>query len=596
MSNFLKYILYALFLSVAVTFFSSCEEEEEWMSLPNGKVSFAIGQVTTETGTRATPSELGKPLADKFNLKVQRRQNDYLAYEGKFVESLEVKIGDYDITASCGQNVIIGRDAPYYIGTAQATIREDQSENVVIPCRVGNALVSVRFGKDAAEQERFSQFYDDYGLLVKNGDYSMSIGKDETHSSIYFPAGTSPELVFYGTLKQDGGRTVSTTLTHQSLPTVFNAADHAILTLSLSDPVSAISVSISKVELVESTLDETIPLSWLPVPKITARHNYNSNGMLMGTDLTFSNTYPEMTWEARVSNAQGDTVRRVTGTGELSSGYVASEEWPYLQAGKYKATYFLHTDDGVTKVSSREFSVGKPEISLSLGGYTSYDKYVVGDIEAANSSDGFTLYNPQVSVNISPALVKISKYGYLLTYDFNGSEQTSSSNSVLLENMVLAAQLNTYLLSANVQFAGESASAQRDFRITGIPFCFEPPTTSTWQKSGDVTDEDGYVRMGRWNGGSQSITYTQVALPAGIRLALDYKFKPNSGLITTTLTIYAGDQELVSGKANSYENPTYEGVKEFTTSASATNVRCYNSYGAGNTGTDVYRVAMKYRQ
>lgn len=594
MNNCERNILYLVLISVALILFSSCAQED-WTSLPEGELKLSIGQVCVETETRATPSELGKPVAEMFKLKVQRSESDDVAYEGTFVESLQLNIGTYDITATCGENVIIGRDTPYYIGFVQATINKDEPSAATIPCRVGNALVSVRFGHNEEETERFNRFYEDYGLLVRNGEYSMAIGKDETNSSIYFPEGTSPELVFYGTMKQDGDRVVSSVLTHPSLPSVFGAADHAIVTLSLPDPESAIVVNIAKVELVESNLDETIPLSWLPVPSVRPNHNYNVQGMLMGTDLIFSNTYPEMEWEARVTNAKGDTVRRITGSGELISKYTDSEEWPYLPNGRYKATYYLHSEGEVNKVSSREFNVGSPNLTITIGGYTSYDKYEEGDIEAANALEGNTLYELQVQTNVAPALTKISKYAYQFLFDFNGEEQSSDNNLCLLGNKVLPAKLDTYMLKANVEFAGEKTSVQRDFRVTGIPFSFEPPTTSTWSKSGDVTDEGEYARMGMWNGGEQSLTYSNVAIPSGLRLALDYKFKPNAGAISTTLTIYAGEQSLVSGKAESYKNPTYEGVQEVTLSASATNVRCHNSYGAGATGTDVYRVAMRYR-
>jgi hypothetical protein len=86
-----------------------------------------------------------------------------------------------------------------------------------------------------------------------------------------------------------------------------------------------------------------------------------------------------------------------------------------------------------------------------------------------------------------------------------------------------------------------------------------------------------------------------VAIPTGTQLSLDYKFKPNAGAVSTTFTISAGNQTLVSEKANSYQNPTYEGVQSVTISPDATYIRCHNSYGAGVTGTDLYRIGLQYR-
>lgn len=576
------------------SFLASCVQEDG-LSLANGKLHLSIGKVSTQTESRATPSELGKPLAEHFQLKIQRQDSQYTAYEGAFQKEISVNIGTYDITATYGEDVIIGRDTPYYIGTAEAIVNKDASTTVSIPCKVGNALVSVFFGKNQDENARFDKFYEEYGLLVHIGNYSMGIDKEQTASSIYFPAGSQPQFYFYGTLKSDNGRMVSIELNHKNLPDVFHAADHAKLTLTLPDPESALGVNISKADVTTVQLDETIPLSWLPVSTVIPTHQYNEDKMLVGTNLTFSNNYPGMEWKAVVTNANGETVRTVTGSGALFSEYKSSSDWPYLPAGKYKATYYLVKEDGENKVSSREFIVGQPTLTAKAEGYTSYDKYLSRDIDAANAADGYTLYEPQVSVNISPSLTANPRYNYQMTYTFNGETKTTTTNIQNIGNKKLDARLAAYQLSMNVQFAGEQVAANNDFYITGIPFMFAPPTTSTWEKDGDVTDDEDYARMGRWNGGSQSLTYTKVAIPTGTRISLDYKFKPNAGAVSTTFTISAGNQTLVSGKANSYQNPTYEGVQSVTISPDATYIRCHNSYGAGNTGTDLYRVGLQYR-
>ena len=569
--------------------------QEDGLSMANGKLHLSIGKISTQTESRATPSELGKPLAEQFQLKIQRQGSQYTTYEGTFQEEFSVKVGTYDITATYGEDVIIGRDTPYYIGTTEAIVNKDASTTASIPCKVGNALVSVFFGKNQDETARFDKFYEEYGLLVQIGNYSMGINREQTASSIYFPAGSQPQFYFYGTLKSDNGRMVSIELNHKNLPDVFHAADHAKLTLTLPDPESALGVNISKADVTTVQLDETIPLSWLPVSTVIPTHQYNEDKMLVGTNLTFSNNYPSMEWKAVVTNTNGETVRTVTGSGALFSEYKSSSDWPYLPAGKYKATYYLVKEDDENKVSSREFIVGQPTLTAKAEGYTSYDKYLSRDIDAANAADGYTLYEPLVSVNISPSLTANPRYNYQMTYTFNGETKTTTTNIQNIGNKKLDARLAAYQLSMNVQFAGEQVAANNDFYITGIPFMFAPPTTSTWEKDGDVTDDGDYARMGRWNGGSQSLTYTKVAIPTGTQLSLDYKFKPNAGAVSTTFTISAGNQTLVSGKANSYQNPTYEGVQSVTISPDATYIRCHNSYGAGATGTDLYRVGLQYR-
>ena len=587
-------LLYTTLSLLVALFFSACSQED-LADLPNGKLQLAIGQVATDLQTRATPSELGKPVAEKFNIKVQRSGTSLVAYEGRFVESIEVKTGKYDITATYGEDVKIGRDMPFYIGTAQAIVEKDKPNSVTIPCKVGNSLISVRFGEDETERMRFDRFYEDYGIIVKIGEYSTVIKKDETATSVYFSAGSAPEIIFYGTLKLEQGRAVSMTLTHEDMPTAFQAADHARITVSLPDPESAIKVQISKLELTEARLDETIPLSWLPVPTATAEHTYSEQGLLTGTKLTFSNAYPEMTWEARISNEAGDTVRKVKGTGALVSEYTDSEEWPYLMAGKYKATYFLHTEGSVDKVSSREFLINAPQLEVTLGGYTSHSLYEEGNITAANQSDGHTIYNPQIVVKIAPELIAMKKYGYQMEYTFNEDIANSEQNTITLNTVKLAARTQPYVMSADVVFDGVRVQKSKNFLLTGIPFHFEPPTTTTWEKNGDVTDDGNYARFGNWSGGSQSLTYRNVAVPAGTHLSLDYKFFTTSDL-NNTFTISAGDQVIVSASTSGYSEADRDGTESFTLSAATTSIRCVNSYGAGLSRTDLYRVGMKYRQ
>ena len=582
-------------LSLLVALFFSACSQEDLADLPNGKLQLAIGQVATDLQTRATPSELGKPVAEKFNIKVQRSGTSLVAYEGRFVESIEVKTGKYDITATYGEDVKIGRDMPFYIGTAQAIVEKDKPNSVTIPCKVGNSLISVRFGEDETERLRFDRFYEDYGIIVKIDEYSTVIKKDETSTSVYFSAGSAPEIIFYGTLKLEQGRAVSMTLTHEDMPTAFQAADHARITVSLPDPESAIKVKISKLELTEARLDETIPLSWLPVPTATAEHTYSEQGLLTGTKLTFSNAYPEMTWEARISNEAGDTVRKVKGTGALVSEYTDSKEWPYLMAGKYKATYFLHTEGSVDKVSSREFLINAPQLEVTLGGYTSHSLYEEGNITAANQSDGHTIYNPQIVVKIAPELIAMKKYGYQMEYTFNEDIANSEQNTITLNNAKLTARTQPYVMSADVVFDGVRVQKSKNFLLTGIPFHFEPPTTTTWEKNGDVTDDGNYARFGNWSGGSQSLTYRNVAVPAGTHLSLDYKFFTTSDL-DNTFTISAGDQVIVSASTSGYSEADRDGTESFTLSAATTSIRCVNSYGAGLSRTDLYRVGMKYRQ
>ena len=593
----IAYILISLF---TVAFMGACSQEEI-DSLANGTLHLSIGHAAPKVETRATPAQLGKPLADKFSLRIQRSGSSIVFYDGKFVSDLEVKIGTYDITAYYGEDVVIGKDAPYYEGVATALIEEDKSTSVTIPCRVANALISVIFGRDEVERKRFDRFYTDYGLIVKIGDHSLALTADEVESSIYFPAGSTPTLIFYGTLKEND-ELVWCELSSTSLPIPFAAADHAIVTLNLPDPESALNVDITKVEVVTESMVETIPLSWLPLSTATAQHHYDEQGILVGTDVTFSNSYPGMTWKAVVTNANGEEVRSVSGTGELLSAYNSSSAWFYLPSGNYKATIYLEDEGNFNKVGSRDFNVGKPELKLTLGGYSSYTKFLEGDVDAANACDRGSVYDISVSLNVSEVL--LAKFPYTFTYQYGTmavENVTTGKNSFKRSSPLTgqAVDFTPYRLKANASFDGATAEGKLDFYITGLPVTYAPPTESAgWKATGTVSFSDENVILGH-NAGqySQSITNNDIALPQSTKVALDYDVKIRTGWAQgTTLTISIGEDPFFSqskGTSNFDETP-YKGTVMMPLTNDAAEIKCHNSYGLEQVYSYIYSLSLKY--
>lgn len=575
-------------------------EQEEITTLPNGTLHLKIGHTSKKTETRATPLQLGKPLAEKFSLKIQRCGSESVAYDGKFVEDIELRIGTYDIMAYYGENVKIGKDSPYYEGVATARIEENQSSSVTIPCRVANALVSVIFGRDEKERKRFDKYYTNYGLAVRIGEHALNLSCEDAESSIYFPAGSSPTFLFYGTLKAED-RLVSYELTSEAIPEIFEAADHSIITLSL--PESALEVNITKVEMGTVAIEETIPLSWLPVSTATAWHHYNYQGFLVGTDITFSNTYPGMQWKAVVTNAENEVMRSIVGTGELKSTYSSSSDWPYLPSGNYKATFYVITGESEREMGSREFNVGSPDLNITIGGYSSYTKYLEGEVDVANTCERHTIHAPSVGLNVSESLLSHGAYDYTFTYtyvDFTDNVPAGKSGYSVEAITDQAVSFNPYRLSANASFDGVTVSNYKDFYITGLPVKYAPPTKAKgWEASSYVTFSDGEVRLGKnaWSNG-QDITNTDFAIPQHTTVALDYDVMIHSATLGTTLTISVGNDTFFSkeeegGLFNSKDCP-YKDTAVKTLTAAATEFKCHNSYGLAQTCSYIYSLSLKY--
>ena len=589
-----RYIALALLPLTIITLLGGCSQEEI-VSLSNGRLHLNIGHVSQETMTRATPSQLGKPLTDKFNLKIQRTGSELFAYNGAFISNLELNVGTYNIIAYYGENLILGKDCPYYEGVATATIEEGLSTSVTIPCRVANALVSVNFGRNEEEKSRFDKFYENYGLRVRIGSHSLDIPYNEAGRSIYFPAGSCPTLIFYGTLRENG-QIVSCELHSEDLPVTFDAADHATITLTLPNPESALSINISKVEMETVTIEETIPLSWLPAPVVTAQHRYDDAGYLLGTDVAFSNSYPGMPWRAVVTNANGQVTRSIEAGDRLLSSYDSSSEHPYLPSGEYKATYYIVDGAETKEVSSVTFGVGKPELRLIVGGYTSYSKFLEGDIDGANACDGKTVYDLLVELNVSDTVLAKNDYTFTFRYGSGYTENVEAGKNRFYRETVSnqAASFEPYHLEANVTFDGVSLSGGKDFYITGLPATYAPPTASDWTATSNVTFSGSEAKL---NGNNTAITNAGFAIPAQTKVVMDYNVKIRAAKYLTTtnkFTITIGSTEVFSeslrGGILSESTKDYSGSKTYTSSSQTTTIKCTSS----KQYTSIYSLSLKY--
>lgn len=222
--------------------------------------------------SRSTPAKLEDPLNTDFDLKIIRTSTGETVYDGKFKEDLiQASAGFYQVTASFGTNPVLAVDAPYYEGTVtEVEVRKDTPAQVLVPCKVANALLSVVYG------ESIAKVYDSYYVTVAVGEESREI---RDNKSAYFRAGSVVNVWFHGTPKGESEeRTFE--LLHEGLTVPLEAGEHAILNLSIE---AGVSVSVEKVEVKTTTVSETIPVEYMPKPKLEAE-GFSNN------ELTFAET------------------------------------------------------------------------------------------------------------------------------------------------------------------------------------------------------------------------------------------------------------------------------------------------------------------
>lgn len=255
--------------------FVACSEEENLSQ--TGKTGFLVSLAEdVKVESRSTPEELGEPVASQFNLKITNQVTGSELYNGSYTSDLiQASAGTYAIEATHGENQLLAVDAPYYKGTAEAELADGESKTVNVKCKVANALASVVFSDGGA-----LKFEDQFSKCELNVLVAGNSALIDGVKSAYYRAGSTPTFEFRGILK-DGGEEVVQTLTDDKFsdPATFAAGAHCVITLKIGAVVPGVKIEISKVEVNEVTVSETIPMKWLPKPKVTAT-GFDSNNTL----------------------------------------------------------------------------------------------------------------------------------------------------------------------------------------------------------------------------------------------------------------------------------------------------------------------------
>ena len=262
-----------LFLLALSVWLGGCQSEDN--SRFSGKTGLLI-TLTDEADqaySRTAPSELEDPLSTMFELRVVDAATKKVAYSGRCEEFILLKEGTYNLTATYGENPVIALDAPYYVGTLEGQrVVTGQETSATVSCAVANALLSVNYN-----EESLKKAYEDYSVTVSVDDQSVEI--DSTgEKSAYFQANSSVKLVFRGRLAGTG-KDVSYDIPEPEGGVFSNipAKKHVKVTLGTDGNVSSgVGISVEKLEVTTVSLTETLPLDFLPKPKISSADFVNN--------------------------------------------------------------------------------------------------------------------------------------------------------------------------------------------------------------------------------------------------------------------------------------------------------------------------------
>ena len=400
--------------------FVACSEEENLSQ--TGKTGFLVSLAEdVKVESRSTPEEIGKPVASQFNLKITNQATGSELYNDSYTNQLiPASAGMYEIEATYGDNPVLALDAPYYKGTAEADLADGESKTVQVNCKVANALASVEF--DNSGTNTFESQFVSYGVRVSVNTSVTTLPNDG--KSAYYRAGSMPVFTFVGTLRNGGGeKEVPLENSDLSSPSTFAAGKHCQITLKLSDAAPGLRVEISKVEVNSVTINETIPLEWLPKPKVTAE-GFTDNTLFM---------YETETPTAKFNFNLSSALQELKFTLNLADETYQSLNKTYTLSELSEEDRTALTNAGVVLpvIGSKEASLDFTELAAKLTGSTTGDvlsNVITLDEVRANNRvlEGEQVYTIQTS---APDFELIVYPGNTWTKQFTANTQIIHGNA-----------------------------------------------------------------------------------------------------------------------------------------------------------------------
>ena len=309
--------IYVLLMGVC---FAACQEDDFGGSAQGGiRIALADGTADVDVTTRSTPSELFDGFKEKF--KFQIKGDNYDQTHNWTNDVIPLAAGVYDITATCGTEQaegVVKFDAPCYKGTkeGQKVNAGETATEVSISCEITNALVSIKFG---GEYKEFAEKA--YAMITVGSGTETKWAK--LSESAYFKAGSSLSKlkIFKDDSDSNGADILTDAQKDADFPKTFKAGDHLIITLSVAKKDGNVAFKVSKVELKEVTIEETIPLEWLPKPSVSATGFDSNNSLTFAEteteeaklDLTLASAMQDMRLKFNFSDAQFTSLNRDTG-------------------------------------------------------------------------------------------------------------------------------------------------------------------------------------------------------------------------------------------------------------------------------------------
>lgn len=115
----------------------------------NGSIRLQLSVDALPVGNRASRAELGDLTGEDLKLRLTTSDGSVREWTGlsEFEKEEKFPIGDYKLEALYGQEKDCGFDKPYIYGTAQVSVKHNQTTPVSLEAKLANSMVSVSYSE-----------------------------------------------------------------------------------------------------------------------------------------------------------------------------------------------------------------------------------------------------------------------------------------------------------------------------------------------------------------------------------------------------------------------------------------------------------------
>lgn len=553
-----------------------------YLRLQLGKVDVDLSS-TTRAEAGSLPDDLIPQTYDDFMIDIKQGSTSVDDFPKKYSElseeGIELKAGAYTVTAYYGENEPI-QSTPYFSGSSTVEIYPGKSAEATINAVLANAMLV------PAVSESLQKHYTAWSLKLMAGDSSVELAnQDNTDGYLFAKADQLVNAVFEG-INLLGKETSQEW-------TVISSVVAQTKYVIQCDPDLSI---FSNIQLIA-----------------TATHTYEED-VLTGTDVTLNiedNGAPlELVddWDIQLLY-KGETIRTYSSRPQSNAIMAVTEGWSYVPQGSTLVAYIhLQTGETVELTSAVLEEIPQPEFTATVSGSTSYSVYKSSGADAANGTDGSSIFDINATATIAQEI--LGNYSDLLkvTYTIDDNEQSTKESTFGTPTEFNSLAWQKHTLTATITFDEvEITSSPVECDVTGLPYRATPPKSSDsdplygWEEGkGDTFKwENDYLQLGISGFSGEHTVYKTYYVPTDINVNISGKISAHNAPINTTCSILMGDETVMSvnsdGGAFDYKTSTKEETVPTTMRPSSNVVTLKNSYSVTRSWGRIYYINILYR-